>query len=319
MRNETEMLELIVKTANEDDRIRAVYMSGSRVNCNVPNDALADYDIVYVVKDTKPFYEDSHYMERFGEILYMQEPDRLDASVGKKLDFNEKYTWLVIYTDGNRIDLTVCNEKKADITGDRVYRVLLDKDGRFANAPVSDDRARWVKKPSEAEYAAVCNEFWWCINNVVKGIKRYEITYAQDMMNYYVRPMLLKMLSWKVGILTDFSVSVGKSGKYMNKWLLDDDYEMYYLNQRNAKLEIKEGIDKYYLSQLLKFEQIKKRLTGISRGVRQANISNKDILNLVVPIPPLELQNQFADFVKHIDKSKLRYQLHTHTCQPNTS
>jgi predicted adenylyltransferase len=226
LRNETEMLELIVKTANEDDRIRAVYMSGSRVNCNVPNDALADYDIVYVVKDTKPFYEDSHYMERFGEILYMQEPDRLDASVGKKLDFNEKYTWLVIYTDGNRIDLTVCNEKKADITGDRVYRVLLDKDGRFANAPVSDDRARWVKKPSEAEYAAVCNEFWWCINNVVKGIKRYEITYAQDMMNYYVRPMLLKMLSWKVGILTDFSVSVGKSGKYMNKWLLDDDYEM---------------------------------------------------------------------------------------------
>lgn len=226
MRNETEMLELIVKTANEDDRIRAVYMSGSRVNCNVPNDALADYDIVYVVKDTKPFYEDSHYMERFGEILYMQEPDRLDASVGKKLDFNEKYTWLVIYTDGNRIDLIVCNEKKADITGDRVYRVLLDKDGRFANAPVSDDRARWVKKPSEAEYAAVCNEFWWCINNVVKGIKRYEITYAQDMMNYYVRPMLLKMLSWKVGILTDFSVSVGKSGKYMNKWLLDDDYEM---------------------------------------------------------------------------------------------
>ena len=226
MRNETEMLELIVKTANEDDRIRAVYMSGSRVNCNVPNDALAYYDIVYVVKDTKPFYEDSHYMERFGEILYMQEPDRLDASVGKKLDFNEKYTWLVIYTDGNRIDLTVCNEKKADITGDRVYRVLLDKDGRFANAPVSDDRARWVKKPSEAEYAAVCNEFWWCINNVVKGIKRYEITYAQDMMNYYVRPMLLKMLSWKVGILTDFSVSVGKSGKYMNKWLLDDDYEM---------------------------------------------------------------------------------------------
>lgn len=226
MRNETEMLELIVKTANEDERIRAVYMSGSRVNCNVPNDALADYDIVYVVKDTKPFYEDSHYMERFGEILYMQEPDRLDASVGKKLDFNEKYTWLVIYTDGNRIDLTVCNEKKADITGDRVYRVLLDKDGRFANAPVSDDRARWVKKPSEAEYAAVCNEFWWCINNVVKGIKRYEITYAQDMMNYYVRPMLLKMLSWKVGILTDFSVSVGKSGKYMNKWLLDDDYEM---------------------------------------------------------------------------------------------
>ena len=79
---------------------------------------------------------------------------------------------------------------------------------------------------------------------------------------------------------------------------------MYYLNQRNAKLEIKEGLDKYYLSNLLKFEQIRKRLTGISRGVRQANISNKDILNLVVPVPPIELQKQFAEFVRQTDKSK---------------
>ena len=70
-------------------------------------------------------------------------------------------------------------------------------------------------------------------------------------------------------------------------------------------LEIKEGIDKYYLSQLLKFEQIKKRLTGISRGVRQANISNKDILNLVVPVPPMELQDQYSDFVHQVDKSKV--------------
>ena len=98
--------------------------------------------------------------------------------------------------------------------------------------------------------------------------------------------------------------TVGKDD-YGNVCILGDDYEMYYLNQRNAKLEIKEGIDKYYLSQLLKFEQIKKRLTGISRGVRQANISNKDILNLVVPVPPMEIQEQFASFVHQVDKSKV--------------
>jgi len=97
--------------------------------------------------------------------------------------------------------------------------------------------------------------------------------------------------------------TVGKDD-YGNVCILGNDYEMYYLNQRNAKLEIKEGIDKYYLSQLLKFEQIKKKLTGISRGVRQANISNKDILNLVVPIPPMELQNQFGEFVLQVDKLK---------------
>jgi len=99
--------------------------------------------------------------------------------------------------------------------------------------------------------------------------------------------------------------TVGKDD-YGNVCILGNNYKMYYLNQRNAKLEIKDGIDKYYLSQLLKFEPMKKRLTGISRGVRQANISNKDILNLVVPVPPIELQNQFAAFVHQINKSKFR-------------
>ncbi|SFP96234.1 type I restriction enzyme, S subunit [Lachnospiraceae bacterium XBB1006] len=98
--------------------------------------------------------------------------------------------------------------------------------------------------------------------------------------------------------------TVGKDD-YGNVCILGNEYEKYYLNQRNAKLEIKDGIDKFYLSELLKFEQIKKRLTGISRGVRQANISNKDILNLVVPIPPMEIQNQFAEFVQQVDKSKV--------------
>ena len=101
--------------------------------------------------------------------------------------------------------------------------------------------------------------------------------------------------------------TVGKDD-YGNVCILGSDYSKYYLNQRNAKLELKEGLEKHYLSQLLRFDKIKKRLTGISRGVRQANISNKDILSLRVPIPPLELQQQFAAFVAQIDKSKAAIQ-----------
>ena len=97
--------------------------------------------------------------------------------------------------------------------------------------------------------------------------------------------------------------TVGKDD-YGNVCILGSEYEVYYLNQRNAKLELKNNLDKYYLAELLKFPQIKKRLTGISRGIRQANISNKDILELVVPIPPIKLQQQFADFVAQVDKSK---------------
>ena len=118
---------------------------------------------------------------------------------------------------------------------------------------------------------------------------------------------LAKYTLYPGDLVMSLTGTVGKDD-YGNVCILGNDYEMYYLNQRNAKLEIKKDINKYYLSQLLRFKQIKKKLTGISRGVRQANISNKDILNLVIPIPPMELQEQFAAFVQQVNKSKFEVQ-----------
>ncbi|GAA0104010.1 restriction endonuclease subunit S [Paraclostridium sordellii] len=99
--------------------------------------------------------------------------------------------------------------------------------------------------------------------------------------------------------------TVGKDD-YGNVCIMGNDYEEYYLNQRNAKLDIKSEdlLDKYYLTYALKVPEVKKRLTGISRGVRQANIANKDIQNLELPIPSIDLQHQFTIFVNQIDKLK---------------
>lgn len=227
MRTESEMMDLITEVAINDDRIRAVYMNGSRADDNAPKDDIADYDIVYVVNETKPFYEDEEFIYRFGEVLYKQEPDKVDKSLGKDVNYDEHYTWLVIYTDGNRIDLTVEPAAKCNVYNDSICKVILDKDNILSDVGPSSDMNRWVKKPDSALFEAVCNEFWWCLNNVIKGIHRYELTYAQDMLNYWVRPQLMKMLSWKVGILTDFKVNVGKSGKYMNKWLEESEWELF--------------------------------------------------------------------------------------------
>ncbi|WP_371925950.1 aminoglycoside 6-adenylyltransferase [Halobacillus sp. A5] len=76
MRREQEMMKLIINIAKEDERIRAAYMNGSRTNPNVPKDIFQDYDIVYVVKETKPFIEDKGWIHNFGDILIFQEPDK---------------------------------------------------------------------------------------------------------------------------------------------------------------------------------------------------------------------------------------------------
>ena len=110
--------------------------------------------------------------------------------------------------------------------------------------------------------------------------------------------------------------TVGKDD-YGNVCIMGDAFPMYYLNQRNAKLDLKNTLDKYYLTYALKVPGIKLKLTGISRGVRQANISNKDIQNLEMPIPPLELQNEFAQFVKQVDKLKFEMGKSLHELEDN--
>ena len=57
-----------------------------------------------------------------------------------------------------------------------------------------------------------------------------------------------------------------------------------------------------YLVHLLKTESIKRMMIG--QGTNIHNLNQKILLSLCVPIPPMNLQKEYADFVKLIDKSK---------------
>lgn len=50
-------------------------------------------------------------------------------------------------------------------------------------------------------------------------------------------------------------------------------------------------------------------LTRAKKAVNQASINQGDVQSLNVVVPPLPLQNQFADFVEEVDKSKLLAEL----------
>lgn len=239
MRTEEEMFDLILDVATEDERIRAVYMNGSRTNPNVPKDIFQDYDIVYVVTETESFCKDEAWIDRFGERLYMQSPEKNDAMMGMDVDIENCYGWLMQFADGNRIDLhvqTIAFSQK-HILDDKLCIILMDKDNVLPSIPQSTDEDYWVKKPSEEEFICTCNEFWWCLNNVAKGLWREEVPYVQDMINLYIRPELVKILSWKVGIETDFSCSIGKSGKNMNRWLTKEVWEAFLKTYASGNIE----------------------------------------------------------------------------------
>lgn len=226
MRTEQEVYNLILKIAENDERIRAVFMNGSRTNINAKKDIFQDYDIIYVVKETKSFYEQKDWIDQFGERLYMQYPEENSYYEN---DIDNNYGWLIQFADGNRLDLHVCTLYYVlqEIEKDKLCKILLDKDKCLPNMPEATDEDYWVKKPTENNFFDKCNEFWWCLNNVAKGLWREEIPYVMDMINYCIRPQLISLMEWKIGFDTNFAVSTGKSGKYMYKWLGNETWNTF--------------------------------------------------------------------------------------------
>lgn len=222
MRDEREMLELIVGVARKDDRIRAVYMNGSRTNRKIGKDIFQDYDIVYVVRENRPFYEDTGWIDVFGERLYMQRPDEADRCNGLDVDFDRCYGWLMQFRDGNRLDLHVVPIGEANVQDDRLCVILLDKDGILPEIPEPSDEDYRIRKPTQREFRACCNEFWWGLNNVAKGLWREEIPYVHRMFYEGSHSQLMKMLNWKVGYETDFRVSTGKASRFLKDYLDDE-------------------------------------------------------------------------------------------------
>lgn len=224
MRSEKEMMELILDVAKADKRIRAVLLSGSRANPDVPKDIYQDYDITYFVTDAGPFYNNTAWIEeKFGKPAVMQLPELMSHPLLPP-DGDGHFTYLMIFNDCSRIDLSIEFNPYVD-DGEPVV-VLLDKDGFLPNI-VPNEKHWYIKPPCENIYADSCNEFWWCLNNVAKGIARDELPYAMDMFNHHVRDMLNQMVEWTIGINTGFSVSAGKMGKYFRKYLPQNLYGMY--------------------------------------------------------------------------------------------
>lgn len=217
-RSEKEMYELILGVAEADVRIRVVGLNGSRANPAAPRDEFQDFDVVYLVTDTEPFMRDYGWVDVFSERVIMQLPQ-----LGLILppDPGNWFAYLMQFTDGNRIDLTIrhLDELNMYLAEDSLTKILLDKDSLCAGIPAPSDRKYHVKPPTTDNFRGCCNEFWWVSLYAAKGIFRHELLYATEHIGIYMRDMLMHMLSWQVGCENRFSVSVGKSYKYIERRL----------------------------------------------------------------------------------------------------
>ncbi len=171
-RSQEQMLRLILQVA-ENIQVEAVAMSGSRTDTKASKDEFQDYDVVYVVDDLDNLTSDLSWLDQFGTRIIEQH----NVLGNRRL-------YLMLFEDGNRIDLTLCPTEYIQewVDSEAGFTILEDKKGLFKPYFPSPQRF-WISPASEMDFKKACNEFWWVSAYVVKGICRKQVLYATEHLN----------------------------------------------------------------------------------------------------------------------------------------
>lgn len=206
-RSEAKMLRLILETA-ETLQVNAVAMSGSRTDTKAPKDEFQDYDVVYVVDDLDNLTSDLSWLDQFGTRIIEQH----NVLGNRRL-------YLMLFEDGNRIDLTLCPTEYIQewVDSEAGFTVLEDKKGLFEPYFPSPQRF-WTSPASAIDFEKACNEFWWVSAYVVKGICRKQAIYATDHLYGICQQELLKVLAWRFAA-DKGTIDIGKNYKYLFNYL----------------------------------------------------------------------------------------------------
>ena len=207
MRTEPKMLDLILQTANVQ-QVEVVAMSGSRTNAKAPKDEFQDYDVVYIVANLDYLLSDLSWLDQFGKRIIEQE-----------VTLGHRRLYLMLFEDGNRIDLTLCPKEYIQewVDSEAGFKVLKDDKGLF-DSYIPRPKRYWTCPPTEEEFVASCNEFWWVSAYVVKAIRRNQLIYATDHLYGICQQELLKVLAWQV-TSDRGAVDIGRSYKYLFHYL----------------------------------------------------------------------------------------------------
>lgn len=220
-----DVLERLTEWAMQHTLVRALVLESSRAVDQAPLDALSDYDVLLVVSDMRPFIEDDTWLSAYGTPIVTFSNSLSDWEA-------DSYIRMALYEDHTKIDYILCplevmreiveRQQLPDLL-DWGYRVLLDKDGVTAELPAPTRTAYVPARPTEREYQALVEEFWWEATYVAKNLWRDDLMFARYNLDVVMRhDLLLRMLEWRVEIDHHWTWKPGIVGRGLKRHLPAD-------------------------------------------------------------------------------------------------
>jgi aminoglycoside 6-adenylyltransferase len=211
------VLARILGWAEAEDAVRVVVLTSTRARAEGPPDELSDYDVIVALED----------IDRFDAAEAYRTPA---ARWGDEHDVHGTTTFFrgVVYDDGVKIDWTLWPANVPGLVAqhgltddlDVGYRVLIDKDGTTAQWAQPTYRAYIPGRPTEAEYVALVEEFWWSATYVAKARAREELFFLRFVLDVdMTHGVLRRMLEWLIETRRDWSWTPGAYGRGIEREL----------------------------------------------------------------------------------------------------
>jgi len=215
----------LIGWAEARDSIRAMLLTSTRAVPDAAVDLLSDYDVILIVDDIRPFFEDRRWLEDFGEVLVVYwDPIYRDPEHGI-----EKTANVTQYADGLKIDFTlwpvellqkIVRAPALNAELDAGYRVLLDKDNLTHEMKPPTYQAYIPVRPTNEVYQLLINDFFTDAPYMAKCLLRGELLPAEWCLDYDMKHVHLRpMLEWRMGVEHNWSLPTGSLGKGLKKRL----------------------------------------------------------------------------------------------------
>jgi len=224
---EADVLAKLVAWGEASDSVLAMILTSSRARADETVDELSDYDVIVACRDPAEMASDTAWTAAY---------EQPAAGWGDESEVLGSRAWFrgVVYEDGVKIDWTLWPEELLARTAeseslpehlDVGYRVLLDKTGATSAWRLATHQAHVPAGPTEAEYRALVEEFWWSTTYVAKALRRGELVFAKFPLELDMKfGCLLRMLDWQLELEHDWSLRPGKLGRGLERLLPADVY-----------------------------------------------------------------------------------------------
>ena len=221
MVGDQDFLKKVVAWANGRADIVALIMTGSRARPDGMADALSDYDVEMFTTDPGRYTSSTAWMRDIGKVwVYLPTTS------------NGCETRLVVFDGGAKVDFSILSvralelavkSQELDELYERGFRVLIDKNGLASRLPSPSYSPPKRQRPTEAEFRAAVEEFWFEASHIPKYLRREDL-WVVKFRDWTMKELLLRIMEWRTIAVNGDAADVWHIGMRMKDWVPSNDW-----------------------------------------------------------------------------------------------